>query len=81
LSTRRTTPELNPKKISRAGSSSQESLVEALLEGMGEGFFAFDPDWRFTAFNGAAEEIFGVPRREVDDKATIFEIWGASRGE
>ncbi len=56
---------LSPRKISRTGSSSQETLVEALLEGMGEGFFAFGRDWRFTAFNSAAEEIFGVPRTDV----------------
>lgn len=74
MSTRRTTPALNPKKISRAGSSSQESLVEALLEGMGEGFFAFDHDWRFTAFNGAAEEIFGVPATR-----SLAERFGKSR--
>ena len=30
------------RRYSRAGSSSQESLVEALLEGIGEGFFALD---------------------------------------
>jgi PAS domain S-box-containing protein len=32
---------------------------------MGEGFFAFGRDWRFTAFNSAAEEIFGLTRAEV----------------
>jgi PAS domain S-box-containing protein len=39
--------------------------VEAILEGIGEGFFALGLDWRFTAFNRAAEEIFGLSRSEV----------------
>ena len=51
--------------VSKAHDSNHEALVEALLEGMGEGFFAFDRDWRFTAFNSAAEAIFQVPRAEV----------------
>jgi PAS domain S-box-containing protein len=56
---------LESRKISRASSSNQESLVEALLDGIGEGFFALDRDWRFTTFNSAAEAIFGVPRADV----------------
>ncbi|WP_158812722.1 PAS domain S-box protein [Methylocapsa sp. S129] len=39
--------------------------VDAILEGIGEGFLALGPDWRFTAFNRAAEEIFGMPRAHV----------------
>src|SRR5579872_872417 len=39
--------------------------VEAILEGIGEGFFALGKDWRFTAFNRAAEEIFGLSRGDV----------------
>ena len=37
--------------VSKAHDSNYEALVEALLEGMGEGFFAFDREWRFIAFN------------------------------
>ena len=39
--------------------------VDAILEGIGEGFLALGPDWRFTAFNHAAEEIFGMSRSHV----------------
>ena len=53
---------------SGTSNSDQESLVEALLEGMGERFFAVDRDWRVTAFNSAAEPVFGVPRAEVIDR-------------
>ena len=51
--------------VSKAHDSNYEALVEALLEGMGEGFFAFDREWRFTAFNTAAEAIFQMPRAKV----------------
>ena len=56
------------RKISGASGSDQESLVEALLEGMGEGFFAFDHSWRLTASNSAAEAILGAPSAEVVGK-------------
>jgi PAS domain S-box-containing protein len=39
--------------------------VNVILDGIGEGFFALGPDWRFTAFNRAAEEIFDMPRSSV----------------
>ena len=42
--------------------------MEALLEGMGEGFFAFDHSWRLTASNSAAEAILGAPSAEVVGK-------------
>jgi PAS domain S-box-containing protein len=58
-------PTSDTRKISGASGSDQESLVEALLEGMGEGFFAFDHSWRLTASNSAAETILGAPSAEV----------------
>jgi PAS domain S-box-containing protein len=48
--------------------------VDAILEGIGEGFFALDADWRFVAFNRAAEEMFGVSRSEVMGRR----IWDVS---
>jgi PAS domain S-box-containing protein len=50
--------------------------VDAILEGIGEGFFALGPDWRFTAFNGGAEEIFGLSRSQVLGRS----IWEVSPG-
>jgi PAS domain S-box-containing protein len=61
----RMAPTSDTRKISGASGSEQESLVEALLEGMGEGFFAFDDGWRLTAANSAAETILGAPSAEV----------------
>jgi PAS domain S-box-containing protein len=65
---------VDARTISGSSNSDQESLVEALLEGMGESFFAFARDWRVTAFNSAAETIFGVPRAEVVGRL----LWDAS---
>jgi PAS domain S-box-containing protein len=48
--------------------------LEAVLEGIGEGFFALDADWRFTAFNRAAEEIFGLRRFDVIGRT----LWNVS---
>jgi PAS domain S-box-containing protein len=58
-------PTSDTRKIAGASGSDQESLVEALLEGMGEGFFAFDHSWRLTASNSAAEAILGAPSAEI----------------
>ena len=55
---------------------SSDLSVDAILEGIGEGFFALDADWRFTAFNRAGEEIFGLLRNEVLGRS----IWEVSPG-
>jgi len=52
-------------RISNLASRRPEPSLDALLEGIGEGFFALDSDWRFTAFNHAAEEIFSLSRAAV----------------
>lgn len=54
---------------------SSDLSVNAILEGIGEGFFALDADWRFTAFNRAGEEIFGLLRNEVLGRS----IWECRR--
>ena len=59
--------------------SGQGSLVEALLEGMGEGFFAFDDSWRCTAFNTIAEGIFGAPGAELVGKS-LWDLLPQIRG-
>ena len=48
-----------------AGSNDRSAPLDALLEEIGEGFFALDAQWRFQAFNRAAEVIFNLPRAEV----------------
>jgi PAS domain S-box-containing protein len=54
-----------PKSATDAASLAAKLSVEAILEGIGEGFFALDADWRFIAFNRAAEEIFEISRSDV----------------
>ena len=57
----------------------QGSLVEALLEGMGEGFFAFNDSWRCTAFNTIAEGIFGAPGADLIGKS-LWDLLPQIRG-
>jgi PAS domain S-box-containing protein len=64
---------------SGASNSDQDSLVEALLEGMGESFFAVDRDWRFTALNSAAEAIFGAARAEILGRS-LWDAWPLIKG-
>jgi PAS domain S-box-containing protein len=70
---------LNDRKSSRSGNSDQDSLVESLLEGMGESFFAVDRDWRVTAFNRAAEAILGMPRAEIVGRLR-WDAWPQIKG-
>lgn len=47
-----------------------------ILENIGEGFFALDPEFRFTYVNAAAEHISGLRREQMLGK----EIWKAFPG-
>ncbi|MEA2828721.1 MAG: two-component system, OmpR family, sensor histidine kinase VicK [Actinomycetota bacterium] len=56
--------------------------LEAVVAGMGEALLAVDGDGRIATFNGAAEELFGIPARQalgghVGDVATITAENGA----
>ena len=59
-------PEAGPAPRAAAGSAALS--VDEILEGIAEGFFALDANWRFIAFNRAAEEIFQIGREEVVGK-------------
>jgi PAS domain S-box-containing protein len=50
--------------------------VDEILDGLAEGFFALDSNWRFIAFNRAAEEIFDLNRDRVLGKL----LWEVSPG-
>jgi len=48
--------------------SSQKQMADStsvILESIADGVFTVDEDWRITTFNGAAEQITGVPRDEA----------------
>ena len=38
---------------------------DVILDSITEGVFTVDSDWRITSFNRAAEEITGIPRKNV----------------
>jgi PAS domain S-box-containing protein len=61
------------------GLAKQESLVEALLEGIDEGFFAFNRNWRLTTFNRRAEAIFDVLRADVVGRL-LWDAWPQLKG-
>ncbi len=65
-----------PHSTVSEGSFESSATLDALLEGIGEGFFALDADWRFTAFNPSAEAIFGLSRADVLGK----KLWEVSPG-
>ncbi len=50
--------------------------VDQILDGLAEGFFALDSNWRFIAFNRAAEGMFEIARDEVLGKL----LWEVSPG-
>jgi PAS domain S-box-containing protein len=54
---------IHTRCITRDVSAEQEAAD--YLEGMLEGFVAYDAEWRMTYMNRAAEEILGRDRREV----------------
>ena len=60
-------------------STESEAVVDALLDGLAEGFFALDSDWQFTAFNRAAEEMFDLRREAVIGKL-LWEVSPTTRG-
>lgn len=45
--------------------ASEIARAAALLDGVQDGFYALDQDWRFTYFNRACQEYFGLPREQV----------------
>jgi len=67
-------PDQDPSSPGRAPDPG--ASLNALLEGIGEGFFALDAKWRFIAFNRSAEVIFGLSRADVIGK----QIWEVSPG-
>jgi PAS domain S-box-containing protein len=66
-------PAAGPDVPSTANRDKAQITLEAVLEGIGEGFFALSPEWRFLAFNAAAERIFSLPRANVLGR-TLWEV-------
>lgn len=49
----------------KSSSTPPEDRLSALLDGVSDIYYAIDRDWRFWAFNRAAEEFFGRKRAEM----------------
>ena len=56
-----------------------EAHLEAVLEGITDGFYALDTSWRYVIFNRAAEEYFGIARDQVLGR-TMDEVFPQGRG-
>ena len=73
----------NPSTTDRApagpGGHSAALSVDQILDGLAEGFFALDSNWRFIAFNRAAEAMFEIAREQVLGKL-LWEVSPAILG-
>ena len=58
----------------REASRGDEQRLSAILEGIGDGFWALDREWRLTYFNRAAELFFGQSRADVLGRS-IWEVY------
>ena len=56
-----------------------ESEVATILEGIGEGFYAVDRDWRITHFNSEASRHFGRPPRDMVGRV-LWELFPNAAG-
>lgn len=58
----------------RHGAETANARMQAVLESVSDGFYALDPQWRFTVFNAAAERYFEKSREEVLGR-TLWEVF------
>jgi PAS domain S-box-containing protein len=68
-----------PEPAAPADPTAYEARLEAVLEGITDGFYALDADWRYVIFNRAAEAYFGVSRDQVLGR-TMEEVFPQGRG-
>jgi PAS domain S-box-containing protein len=53
--------------------------MAGILDGIGDGYYAIDRDWRITFFNKAAEVFFGLPRSSILGRP-LWDIFPSSVG-
>lgn len=56
-----------------------EAQLRAVLESVSECFYALDTEWRFTVFNRASEEYFGVTRDQILGQ-NLWEVFAQGLG-
>jgi PAS domain S-box-containing protein len=66
-------------QAARAQAEAERARSEAILDGMADGFFALDADFRFVAANRAMEERSGVARGGLLGR-TLWELFPGSVG-
>jgi PAS domain S-box-containing protein len=57
---------------------SLEFELQTIIEGIGEGFYAVDRDWRIRLYNSEAERHFGRPAEEMIGRV-LWDIFPAAR--
>ena len=62
----------------RVGALLTEAGLATILDGIGDGFYAVDRDWRIILFNKEAERHFGKPAAEMLGRV-LWELFPASR--
>ncbi len=72
-------PIANGAPAPREAAKSAALSVDEIMDGLAEGFFALDSNWRFVAFNRAAEEMFEISREQVLGKL-LWEVSPAILG-
>lgn len=56
-----------------------ETLLEAVLETISDGFYALDAEWRYVLFNRAAEKYFNVSAADLLGKV-MWDVFPQGRG-
>ena len=56
------------------GKGDTETLLQTIVEGLGQPFYAVDRDWRFTIFNGDAARYFGLAKEKVVGR-TVWDVF------
>jgi len=51
--------------MSESSERETRGVTDVILESIADGVFTVDGNWRITSFNGAAEQITGVPREDA----------------
>ncbi len=53
------------RAIAQAVDATVKARLSAILEGLGDAFYALDGAWRFTYANSAAQDHFGIPVQDL----------------
>ncbi len=70
-------PDAPPSLIAeRVAALCNQAGLATILDGIGDGFYAVDRDWRIILFNAEAERHFRRPPDQLHGVAAIYADWG-----